>query len=73
MLLIYNINTLDKIISNTASSSVNPYIYGADGNFPAKKQKDCFFEGPWTSQVVLVVKNPPAHVGDARDTGSILG
>lgn len=37
MLLIYNTNTLDKIISNTASSSVNPYIYGADGNFSAKR------------------------------------
>ena len=26
----------------------------------------------WVSQVVLVVKNPPASEGDARDTGSIL-
>ena len=25
------------------------------------------------SQVVLVVKNPPANVGDIRDAGSILG
>ena len=25
------------------------------------------------SQVVLVVKNPPANVGDIRDVGSILG
>ena len=25
------------------------------------------------SQVMLVVKNPPANEGDARDTGSILG
>ena len=25
------------------------------------------------SQVVLVVKNPPANAGDARDTGSIPG
>ena len=24
-----------------------------------------------TSQVVLVVKNPPANAGDTRDTGSI--
>ena len=24
---------------------------------------------PWTSQVALVIKNPPADVGDARDTG----
>ena len=28
---------------------------------------------PWASQVVLVVKNPPAKVADARDTGSIPG
>ena len=27
----------------------------------------------WASQVVLVVKNPPAKVGDIRDTGSIPG
>ena len=26
-----------------------------------------------TSQVVLVIKNPPAHGGDARNTGSISG
>ena len=25
----------------------------------------------WTSQVALVVKNPPTNVGDVRDTGSI--
>ena len=27
----------------------------------------------WASQVVLVVKNPPASEGDIRDTGLILG
>ena len=27
----------------------------------------------WASQVVLVVKNLPANVGDARDTGLISG
>ena len=27
----------------------------------------------WVSQVVLVVKNPPANTGDIRDTGSIPG
>ena len=26
-----------------------------------------------TSQVVLIVKNPPANVGDVRDVGSIPG
>ena len=26
-----------------------------------------------TSQVVLVVKNPPANAGDVRDSGLILG
>ena len=27
----------------------------------------------WASQTVLVTKNPPANVGDVRDTGSIPG
>ena len=27
----------------------------------------------WASQVVLIVKNPPANAGDVRDTGSIPG
>ena len=27
----------------------------------------------WASQVALVVKNPPANAGDAKDEGSILG
>ena len=27
----------------------------------------------WTSQAELVVKNPPASAGDARDMGSIPG
>ena len=27
----------------------------------------------WASQVALVVKNPPANVGDIRDAGSIPG
>ena len=27
----------------------------------------------WASQVALVVKNPPANAGDARDTGLIPG
>ena len=31
------------------------------------------FEGLVASQVALVVKNPPANAGDARDKGSISG
>ena len=27
----------------------------------------------WPSQVVVVVKNPPANAGDIRDVGSIPG
>ena len=27
----------------------------------------------WASQVTLVVKNPPANAGDAKDEGSIPG
>ena len=30
-------------------------------------------EGTGASQVVLVVKNPPANAGDLRDSGSIPG
>ena len=29
--------------------------------------------GPQASQVALVVRNPPANVGDIRDVGSITG
>ena len=34
---------------------------------------NCFFFFDGTSQVVLVVKNPPANAGDVRDTGLIPG
>ena len=27
----------------------------------------------WASQVMLVVKNPPANAGDLRDAGSVTG
>ena len=30
-------------------------------------------DGDWASQVVLVIKNPPANAGDIRDVGSIPG
>ena len=33
----------------------------------------CVTRNRWTSQVALVVKNPPANAGDVRDTGLILG
>ena len=32
-----------------------------------------FYGSFWASQVALVVKNPPANAGDARDVGSIPG
>ena len=35
------------------------------GNSPKKR------EGPWVSQVVLVLKNPPANAGDTGDMDSI--
>ena len=31
------------------------------------------WEEVWSSQMVLVVKNPPANAGDIRDSGSIPG
>ena len=33
----------------------------------------CIFHTSWASQVVLVVKNPPANAGDVRGTSSIPG
>ena len=33
----------------------------------------CLIFFPTASRVVLVVKNPPANAGDARDEGSIPG
>ena len=32
-----------------------------------------YYHDKWASQVVLMVKNPPANAGDIRDMGSILG
>ena len=32
-----------------------------------------FPDSQWASEVVLVVKNPPANIGNIRDTGSIPG
>ena len=45
---------------------------------PMSQQIKPFIKHPsskvrWTYQVVLVVKNPPANAGDARDAGSIPG
>ena len=37
-----------------------------------KSQNVMFISCVWASQVVLVVKNPPANAGDVRDVGSIL-
>ena len=38
-------------------------------------QRQIFFSGKlwWTSQVALLVKNPPANAGDIRASGSIPG
>ena len=33
----------------------------------------CVYIYIWASQVALVVKNPPANVGDTGDVGSIPG
>ena len=32
-----------------------------------------YIGGPWSSQVVLVIKNPPSNAGDIREAGSVLG
>ena len=39
----------------------------------SKKKIFLVFSVVQASQVVLVVKNPPANAGDVRDTGSIPG
>ena len=38
-----------------------------------KKTKKNFFKWTWVSRVALVVKNPPANAGDARDMSLIPG
>ena len=42
-------------------------IFGLSSRFPVSPIP------PWVSRVVLVLKNLPANVGDARDMGSIPG
>ena len=39
----------------------------------AEDYKCTCLPGYWASQVVPVVKNPPASAGDVRDVGSIPG
>ena len=38
-----------------------------------KREYMCMYEHPRASQMVLVVKNPPANAGDIRPAGSIPG
>ena len=42
-------------------------------SFPQLNIFNTKYISSWASQVVLVVKNPPADAGDVRDTGSIPG
>ena len=32
-----------------------------------------YIRGPWSSQAVIVVKNPPSNAGDMREASSVLG
>ena len=43
------------------------------GLAPEKRPSKCISVIDLSSQVVLVVKNPPINAGDARDTGSLPG
>ena len=43
------------------------------GLAPEKRASKCISVIDLSSQVVLVVKNPPVNAGDGRDTGSIPG
>ena len=38
-----------------------------------ESRRKCIYVYVWASQVALVVKNPPATVGDVIDVGSIPG
>ena len=62
------INSIWCIISFYERKNICVHIY------PEEKialEYNCIFL--WASQVVLVVKNPPANTRDSRDTGSIPG
>ena len=45
----------------------------AEGEVLEGKENNGVDSEPWASQVVLVVKNPPANAGDIRDAGTIPG
>ena len=44
---------------------------GREGGHIHNRQNYHYSSELWTSQVVLVVKNPPANAGDIRDVGWI--
>ena len=46
---------------------------GREGGHIHNRQNYHYSSELWTSQVVLVVKNPPANAGDIRVMGSIPG
>ena len=59
------------VFTRVAASVVAPGAHGGDGRDVLIRHSLIGTEG--ASQVVLVVKNPAANVGDVRDTSSIPG
>ena len=49
---------LETVVTNIVSMNIKSVIKDQNGQL-------------WASQVVLLVKNPPANAGDVRDAGSI--
>ena len=64
---------LQGVLESCPWATGTSWIHFAD----AQKAECLWFYTPWsspqTSQVVLVVKSPPASVGDIRDLGSVPG
>ena len=66
--------------SSTRVNIMAPYLLKVSGGhdffllfFFLKLEFSCFTMLCWASQVALVVKNPPAYVGDIRDVSLTPG
>ena len=63
----WSANMLNLLLTSKA-------VYFKFFKFLRKRDCKCYIKGPYgTSQVALVIKNPPANAGDIRDMGSIPG
>ena len=62
---------LKVCVPNIRSASVSYYTACISKTYMYRYKYSYKYRYRWTSQVVLVVKNPPTKAGDVRDTGSI--